>query len=129
MAHSVSGLELKYTSRTSWKAEVRCHGKLVAVAPVTWTKARHTKNHSQDVYQQVWFQHGDELEAHRTSNKPFIVAVAIAKDYNHHPHQFQEFQAVFEVVATGAICDEKSIETKVIRRLTSRDFDTATSQR
>jgi hypothetical protein len=108
-------------------AEVRCHGKLVAVAPVTWTKGRYTKNDSQDVCQRVWFQHADELEAHRASKQPFIVA--IAKDYNHHPHQFQEFQAVFEVVATGAVCDEKSIETKVIRRLTSRDFDAATSQR
>jgi hypothetical protein len=122
-AHSVGGLDLKYTSRTSWKAEIRSHGKVVAIAPVTWTKGRDTKENSQEVFQQVWFQDADELEEHRTSTDPFIVAVAVAKDYGHHPHEFKDFQAVFEVVATGEIWDEKSIETKVIRRVTSKDFD------
>lgn len=123
MAHSVGGLDLKYTSRTSWKAEIRSHGKVVAIAPVTWTKGRYTKQNSQEVFQQVWFQNADELEEHRTSTDPFIVAVALAKDYSRHPHEFQDFQAVFEVVATGEIWDDKSIETKVIRRVTSKDFD------
>ncbi len=125
MAHSVGGLDLKYTSRTSWKAEVRSHGKVVAIAPVTWTKGRYTKKNSKEVFQQVWFQNADELEERRTSTDPFIVAVAVAKDYSHHPHEFQDFQAVFEVVATGEIWDEKSIETRVIRRVTSKDFDHA----
>ena len=123
MAHSVGGLDLKYTSRTSWKAEIRSHGKVVAIAPVTWTKGRYTKENSQEVFQQVWFQDADELEERRTSTDPFIVAVAVAKDYSHHPHEFKDFQAVFEVVATGEIWDEKSIETRVIRRVTSKDFD------
>ncbi len=122
MSHSVGGLDLKFTSRTSWKAEIKCHGRVVAVAPVTWTKGRYTKEGTQDIFQRVWFRNAVELEASRASVTPFIVAVATAKDYNHHPHQFQDFQAVFEVVATGKICDEKSIETKVIRRLTSNDF-------
>lgn len=123
MAHSVGGLDLKYTSRTSWKAEIRCHGEVVAIAPVTRTKGRYTKQNGNEVFQQVWFQNADELEEHRASTDPFIVAVAVAKDYSRHPHEFQDFQAVFEVVATGEIWDDKSIETKVIRRLTSRDFD------
>lgn len=123
MAHSVGGLDVKYTSRTSWKAEIRSRGKVVAIAPVTWTKGRYTKQNSSEVFQQVWFQNADELEEHRTSRDPFIVAVAVAKDYNHHPHEFQDFQAVFEVVATGEIWDDKSIETRVIRRVTSKDFD------
>ncbi|MCK1691029.1 hypothetical protein [Bradyrhizobium sp. 145] len=125
MAHSVGGFDLKYTSRTSWKAEVRSHGEVVAIAPVTWTKGRYTKQNSKDVFQQVWFQNAHELEEHRTGTDPFIVAVAVAKDYSHHPQEFQDFQAVFEVVAAGDICDEKSIETKVIRRVTSKDFDHA----
>jgi hypothetical protein len=125
MGHSAGGLDLKCTSRTSWKAEVRSHGKVVAIAPVTWTKGRYTKEGSKEVFQQVWFQNADELEEHRTSTDPFIVAVAVAKDYGHHPHEFKDFQAVFEVIATGEIWDEKSIETKVIRRVTSKDFDHA----
>lgn len=122
MSHSVGGLDLKYTSRTSWKAEIRSHGQVVAIVPVTWTRGRHTESGGKDVFQEVWFQDPEEMEAHRTVAEPFIVAVAVAKDYDQHPHEFRDFQAVFEVVATGDVCSEKSIDTKVLRRLTIKDF-------
>jgi hypothetical protein len=123
LAHSVAGFELKYTSRTSWKAEVRAHGRLVAIAPVTWTKGR--RQLGKDVFQEVWYQDADEMDGARLSKDPFIVAVALAKDYNRHPHEFQSFQAVFEVVPTGRRLTNKSIETKVLRRVTSMDFANA----
>ena len=126
MAHTVGGLELRYTARRSWKAEVRCHGKVVvAAAPVTWTNGRYTKSGSEHIFQKVWFQDAQEIERRRTTPKPFIVAVVTAKDYDRFPHEFKDFQAVFEVVATGEVCSDKSIETRVIRRLTSKDFELA----
>jgi hypothetical protein len=120
MAHSVSGFEVKYTSRTSWKAEVRSHGGLVAIAPVTWTKGR--VQIGAEVFQEVWYQDADEMASMRLSREPFIVAVAIAKNYRKHPHEFQDFQAIFEVVSTGAQLTDKSIETRVLRRLNSKDY-------
>jgi hypothetical protein len=124
MAHSVSGFDLEYTSRTSWKANVRVGGRIIAVAPVTWTKGRREGDNG-TVYQEVWFQNSAEMEERRLSAEPFIIAVAIAKDYNHHPHQFQEFRSVLEVISTGRALTEKSIETRVLRRLRSIDFANA----
>ena len=108
---------------------MRTYGRVIAVAPVTWTKGRYTKKNSADIFQQVWFQNPDEMETHRTSPEPFVVAVAMAKNYSHFPHEFEEFRAVLEVVATGEAWDNKSIETKVIRRLTSNDFADALIRR
>jgi hypothetical protein len=124
MAHSVSGFDLEYTGRKSWKANVRVGGRIIAVAPVTWTKGRREGDNG-TVYQEVWFQDSAEMEERRLSTKPFITAVAIAKDYNHHPHHFQEFRSVLEVISTGHALTEKSIETRVLRRLRSIDFANA----
>lgn len=124
MAHMVDGLELRYTARRSWKAKIRCHGKVVvAAAPAAWANGRYTK--SGDTFQKVWFQNAKEMERRRTSDEPFVVAVVTAKDYDRFPHEFKDFQAVFEVVATGEACSDKSIETRVLRRLTSKDFQLA----
>jgi hypothetical protein len=124
MAHSVSGFDLDYTSRTSWKANVRSGGRIIAVAPVTWTKGRREGDDG-TVYQEVWFQHAAEMEERRLGTEPFIVAVAVAKDYNHPPHQFYEFRSVLEVVSTGRVLTDKSIETRVLRRVRSVDFENA----
>jgi hypothetical protein len=77
------------------------------------------------VFQAVWYQNADEMEAARLSAVPFIVAVAIAKDYSEHPHKFQDFKAIFEVVSTGNQLTRNSIETKVLRRVSSMDFANA----
>jgi hypothetical protein len=118
MPHVVDGFEVTFTSRRSWKANVRLHNRLVAVAPVTWTKGRWQVGG--DVFQEVWFHNQADLESHRSSTDPFIVALAIAKDYNEHPHQFEEFRGIFEVQSTGQQLSEISIQTKVLRRFTAR---------
>jgi hypothetical protein len=119
MPHLVDGFEVAFTSRRSWKATLRCHGRLIDTVPVTWTKGRWQTG--PDVFQAVWFQNADELEAYRTSSAPFRVALAIAKDYAEHPHQFQEFRGIFEVQATGEQLSETSIQTRVLRRFTARE--------
>ena len=117
MAHAIGGFDLNFTSRTSWKAERRFRGLVLDVIPVTWTKGRRQDGDTKEVFQQVWFQDQEEMESAAASREPFIVAVARAKDYSKLPHAFDEFVAIFEVVATGVTLDEKSIETRVIRRI------------
>ena len=115
MGHSVDGFDLKYVSRTSWKAERRDRGKLVDIVPVTWTDAQHRKG--SEIIQVVYYQKPDELELARLNPEPFIIALAAPKHPTARPRQFDEFRGVFEVVATGRALDEESIETKVIRRV------------
>jgi hypothetical protein len=119
MPHFVDGFDVTFTSRRGWKAELRCSGRLVDTVPVTWTKGRWQAG--SDVFQEVWFQNEADLETHRTSTEPFRVALAIAKNYNEHPHQFQEFRGIFEVQATGERLSDISIQTKVLRRFTARE--------
>jgi hypothetical protein len=69
------------------------------------------------VYQEVWYQDHNEMMERNASREPFVVALALAKDYSKLPHQFDHFNAVFEVVPTGVVLSNKSIETKVLRRL------------
>jgi hypothetical protein len=119
MPHSVDGFEVTFTARRSWKASLRLHGRLIDTVPVTWTKGRWQAG--TDVFQEVWFPNAEERETYRTSTRPFKVALAIAKNYTQHPHQFQEFTGIFEVQATGEQLSEHSIQTRVLRRFTARE--------
>lgn len=74
MAHAVDGYNLKFTARTSWKAERRARGKVIDIIPVTWVHGRRG-----DV-QEVWYRKHDELEVARQRTEPFVVALAQAKD-------------------------------------------------
>ena len=117
MAHVVDGFELKFTSRTSWKAARYASGRLVDIVPVTWTKGRRQELGSAEVFQEVWYQAHAELEERNSDPTPFIVALAIAKDYAEMPRQFKEFRGVFEVAPTGKLLSENSLETKVLKRV------------
>ena len=95
LAHSVDGFQVKYTHRGSWKAEIRANGSFVAIAPVVWTVGR--RQCGATVFQEVRFQDLNEMEQTRLSKEPFIVALAIAKDYDRSPRQPRSFQGIFEV--------------------------------
>ncbi len=114
----VDGFDLKYTSRTSWKAARRQNGTLIDVVPVTWTKGWSTTDAGPLL--EVWFQKSNEMEEHRNRREPFVVAVAVAKDYKVHPHQHKQFVGVYRVASTGRALSEDSIETRVIERVTAR---------
>jgi hypothetical protein len=117
MGHSVDGFDLSFTSRTSWKAHRRAFGKLIDNVPVTWTKGRRQESPSSEIFLEVWYQDNAEMEARRADPTPFIVALAIAKDYSQFPHEFHEFRGIFEVAATGVKLSDQSIETKILRRI------------
>lgn len=117
MSHPVSGFDLKFTSRNSWKAERRQRGQVIDIVPVTWTKGRREDPQTKIVFQEVWFRDQKELEERRIDRNSFVIALAIAKNYNELPLSFEEFRGLFEVVATGNKLSDQSIETKVIRRV------------
>ena len=122
MPHEVDGLNLKYTARTSWKAEVRTPaGRLVGVVPVCWTNGM--RRGGAETYLQVWYKDPSEMERQRKSKTPFLVATALAKSYTELPRQFEEFRGVFEVRSTGVALDHESIETVIIRRVNGRNVE------
>lgn len=123
MVHFVDGFEVKFTSRRSWKAEVRKDGKLVATVPVTWSDAVWKSQKSPDMFQKVWFTNNAELEARRNSRDPFIVAVASTKQPNQRPAKFGKFERIIKVVATGKFSGERCIETRVLSQLAGNDFN------
>lgn len=116
MTTLVDGFGLKFTGRTTWKAERSEFGSVIDIVPVTWTKGMNREAKTLE----VWFRNPVELQAHRISREPFIVAVAIAKDYDVSPHEYKEFRGVYQVVATGNMgCynDGMAIETTMLRRI------------
>ena len=116
MAHSVDGFQLKFTGRTSWKAERRERGKLIDVIPITWTKGTRPMPDG-EILQEVWYQDASDMEVRLDDTEPFVVALAEAKDFSVIPHSFKEFRAIYEVVATGRRLSDSSIETRILRRL------------
>ena len=117
MAHAVDGYELRFTSRRSWKAERRLNGALIDVVPVTWTKGIAQKGGERLL--EVWFRNPDDLSNYSHRTEPFVAAVAVARDYDEYPHHFLKFTGLYEVVATGALLSSDSIETRILRRITS----------
>lgn len=117
MAHKVDGFELSYTSRTSWKANVRAGGELIAVVPVTWGNHCRRDPETKQLRQTVWFQRESELLQAMNSQEPFLVAVAEAWNPEADVPAFRRFTAVFRVMATGRRYDEKCIETVVLERV------------
>jgi hypothetical protein len=117
MSYHVDGFDLKFTSRTSWKAERRRNGELLDVVPVAWAN---DWRQADGPFLGVWLRNGQEL----TRPEPFIVAVAKAKDYKALPHEVASIVGVFKVVPTGNIWRERSrtslLETRVLKRITAR---------
>ncbi|SRR6266536_3211139 len=100
MPHVVDGFELSFTSRTSWKAERRHRGRVVDIVPVAWTKGWRSDPQSGDKFLVFWFQDAIELQERNTNREPFVVALAVARDYDQHPHEFSEFRGIFRVIPT-----------------------------
>ena len=117
MAHVVDGFELAFTHPYSWKAKRSQRGKELDIIPVAWAGGRRQEPGSENIFQRVHFKDRQELDRVAASREPFVIALARAKDPSQKRLDFGGFVGVFEVLATGVIFDEKSLETKVIRRL------------
>lgn len=113
LAHLVDGFKVRFTHRTSWKAEIRS-GDFVAIGPVVWTIGRWLRG--REIFQEVRFQDPSEMEQARLCQEPFLVALALADDYGQTPRKVRAFQGIFLVTSTGVQISPDGIETKVIRR-------------
>jgi hypothetical protein len=121
MSHHVDGFELKFTSRTSWKAELRFQNQKIVV-PVTLTKGRRKGASSQEVFLEVWYRNADELRSRAADSNDFIVALAKAKDDHAAPPVFDTFVGLFRVIPTGVLLSETSIETKILERVRAQEL-------
>lgn len=121
MPHSVDGFYVRYTGRRSWKAERRLHNRTLDIIPVAWTKGIARDPSSKEVTLEVWYQNPEELKKQMADPNPFVVALAKAKDDRESPPVFDQFVAIFRVVATGKIIREKSIETTVLERVRAKE--------
>ena len=116
MPHEVEGLDLRFTSRTSWKAEVSAPGFEPLIAPVTWTSVFRREGSITKL--EVWFQNSADLQAHLASVDPFVIALAEPNNWAEgEPTSFKRFNGVFLVRSLGEIATSKSIECQVLRRL------------
>ena len=122
MPHYVDGFQLKFTSRTSWKAELRLLNQRIDLVPVTLTKGRRQGASPQDVFLEVWYRNAEELRRRAADPNAFVLALAKAKDDHEVPSVFDSFVGIFRVIPTGTPLSENSIETKVLERVRARDL-------
>lgn len=127
MVHKLDGFELGFTNRRSWKAERRQNGQLIDIVPVTWSRDLYRDGDQQ--FLRVHFSNVDDAEKYRTQQKPYVVAVAEAKDYGDERLSFSKFVALYEVVSTGKRLNDHSIETKIIERLGAEKNESSVSQK
>jgi hypothetical protein len=122
MSHYVDGFALKFTSRTSWKAERRLLNQKLDIIPVALTKGRRQGASSKEVFLEVWYRNAGELKHRAADPNAFVVALAKAKDDRQFPPVFDKFVGIFRVTPTGISLSEKSIETKVLERVRAREM-------
>jgi hypothetical protein len=120
--HYVDGFELKFTSRTSWKAERRLLNQKLDVVPVTLTKGRRQGASPKEVFLEVWYRNAEELKDRAADPNSFVVALAKAKDDHEVPPVFDKFVGIFRVIPTGIPLSENSIETKILERVRAKQL-------
>jgi hypothetical protein len=88
------------------------------VVPVAWENDLRMSGEEDFLEVRHRKKYRDEMDAHLAGGAPFIVALAKAKNPKAIPREFKEFKCVFEVVSTGRRLSDRTIETRILRRLT-----------
>ncbi len=110
--YKVDGFELTFTRPMSRKVNGRRNGELIDNIYVTWTKGYSEGGK----FLRMW-PYKKDMKEYLNSREPFIVAVAVAKDWNKLPHSIDHFDSIRRVVATGQASEDGSIETRVLERI------------
>jgi hypothetical protein len=122
MPHYVDGWGLRYTGRTTWRAEYWSKAGNYGEIPVAWENDLQMSSQGDLLAVRHRKKYRPEMDAHRTDRAPFIVAIARANNPKIRPGEhrdFKQFLGVFEVAATGRRLTGDRIETKILRRLTA----------
>jgi hypothetical protein len=118
MIHDVDGFQLRFTGRNTWRAECRSKDGQHSVVPVAWEHNLRMSGEEDLLEFRYRKKYRGEMDAHLADGKPFVVAIAKAKDPKATPKDFKEFKCLFEVVATGRRLSDRTIEARVLRRIT-----------
>ena len=120
--HRVSGLDLKFTSRTSWMADVYKGSKVVATVPVAWR--------DQIIFDSIEKKPKEFLVWHRNEKKAQewmqqiegIIAIAEAYDPSEQPRRFKEFLRLYKVTPIGTSNNPLAIRAGYLGLITSSSF-------
>ena len=115
MAHHVDGFQLRFTGRSTWRAEFRSEDGQRGVVPVAWEHNLRMSGEEDFLLVMHRKKYRAEMDAHLASGAPFIVALAKAKDSKATTKEFKEFKCLFQVVSTGRRLSERTIETRILR--------------
>jgi hypothetical protein len=114
MANAVNGWYLKHTHRSSWEVVAEKPGKPSFMAPVAWER-------DYDFHQKILvvnFKDAVRASVFNGRKEPFVVALAIAVDWNGRPLSIKRLTQLFIVEATGKITlwpdNGAEIETRVV---------------
>jgi hypothetical protein len=118
MIHDVDGFRLRFTGRNTWRAEYWSEDGQRGVVPVAWEHNLRMSGEEDFLKVMHRKKYRAEMDAHLADGAPFIVALAKAKDPKATPKEFKEFKCVFEVVSTGRRLSDRTIETRILRRIT-----------
>jgi hypothetical protein len=121
--HYISGLGLKFTSRTSWKADVYKAGKVIATVPVAWIdQVVFNRDEKRPQSFLVWLTTIEKAKEF-LSKEEAIIAVAISHDPKEHPRKFKEFSRLFKVKPRSVGDDPRSVTCDYIDVVTADSFE------
>ena len=120
--HQIDGLTLKFTSRTSWMADVFKGPNKIDTVPVAWA--------DQVTFDKVAKRPLEFLVWHRTETRSkewlsfgeTIIAVANAVDPRETPRRFKEFTRLYKVQPISLGENPLSVRAKYIDLITARTF-------
>ena len=107
-----TGYTLTFTGR-AWAAKRCADGPVIDVVPVTWTRDIKHKDGRQTII--VYYPSGKARIGKAANRKPFVVAVAEAKNWQARPLSFKRFVTLYDVRANGRVLGPHSIEADILR--------------
>ena len=93
----------KELTGSNWSLSIAAAGRRSATfaglawirIPVTWTKG--FRKIGRRFHLEIWLNNPEELAKHTASKDPFVVALAVARNYTNFPHSFKEFHGVLKL--------------------------------
>jgi hypothetical protein len=121
--HYISGLGLKFTSRTSWKADVYKAGNVIATVPVAWIdQVVFNREEKRPQSFLVWLTTPEKANDFLCQEEP-IIAVAISHDPKEHPRKFKEISRLFKVKPRSIGNDPRSVICDYIDVISADSFE------
>lgn len=120
--HQVSGLQLQFTGRNTWMADVFKHSRLVCTVPVAWADQMiFNKVEKRPKEFLVWLRNAEKAEEW-AKQETAIIALGHAHDPKEEPRRFKEFSRLFRVAPIGPGEDPRSVRASYVDLITADSF-------